>query len=283
MRPRRRSSIVASMPTHAHVARRLLRVPLPLPRTRRASLILILSTLLLATLLLTAAGSRTATADADASYSAGGAMVATEKWTYRGTGHPKPCVAWTEADGTVRSRVYAKTGFTFRRIPQVGAIGGMTGSGSAKMNVSRQINYRIHAVGQTPDCTPCGPLSEYGPCGDAVPDIVGDKGCAPHAGDGVLTATFVGTSLLVEGVAPSEVILRNCSALIPHGVPLGTPEPKLRTTRFRGAARKVERLKPGQKARFARTVKRGTGCKSNKGEMRSCTTYEAVVVVTRED
>lgn len=278
----RRSPIVASMPTHAHVVPGLRRVPLGPPRIRRASLTLLLTTFLLAALLLAAAGSRTATADG-ATYSAGGAMVATEKWTYRGIGHPKPCIAWTEADGTVRARVFAKAGFRFKRIPRVGAIGGMTGSGTASMNVSRQIGYRIHAVGRTPDCTPCGPLSEFGACGEAIPDIVGDKGCAPAAGKGTLTASFAGNTLLVQGAAPSELILRNCSALIPHGVPLGTPEPKLKLTRFRGAARLIERLKPGQKERFARTVKRGAGCKSNKGKWRSCTTYEAVFVVTRED
>ncbi|WP_157260703.1 hypothetical protein [Patulibacter minatonensis] len=218
-----------------------------------------------------------------ASYSATGAMVATELLTSRGAGHPKPCSAWVAADGTVRARVSTRTGFTYQRIARVGAIGGTTGNGGARMDVSRKIDYRIHAVGATPDCTPCGPLSEFGPCGPAIPDVVGRKACAPAAGRGVLTATLVRGALVVAGVAPSEVVLRNCSAGTPDGVPLGSPQPTLERTRFRGAARRIGRLAPGAQARFARKVSRGAGCRSTRGTWRSCTTYEAVVVVTRID
>lgn len=252
----------------------------PVASLRRSPFHRLLVALLLAGLLLVAGGGRTATADG-AVYSATAAMAATENWTYRGIGHPKPCIAWTQADGTVHARVYAKGGFQLRRLPRVGATGGMTGSGTASMKVSRKIDYRIHAVGTTPECTPCGPLSEFGPCREAIPDIVDAHGCHPEPGKGTVGATFSGGTLIVSGAAPSELLLRNCSKGVPYGVPLGSPQPELKTTRFAGAARRIERLAPGRQARFDRKITRGPGCKRNKGEMRSCTTYQAVIVVRR--
>lgn len=266
---RPRSPIVPDMSIHAPVA----------PRLRRPPARPLLVALLLAGLLV-AVGARTATADG-AVYSARAAMAATENWSYRGIGHPKPCIAWTQADGTVHVRVYATGGFQLRRAPRIGAIGGMTGSGTASMRVRRKIDYRIHAVGTTPECTPCGPLSEFGPCRDAIPDIVDARSCDPEPEKGSVGATFSGSTLIVSGTAPSELLLRNCSKGIPYGVPLGSPQPELKTTRFAGAARRIEKLAPGKEARFDRKIKRGPGCKGNKGEMRSCTTYQAVIVVRR--
>lgn len=270
MWPRAASPIVVSMSIHAHVA----------PRLRRGLFPSLLVGLLMTALLLAAAGARTATADG-AVYSARAAMAATEKWTYRGIGHPKPCIAWTQAEGNVHARVYGTGGFQLWRVPGVGAVGGMTGSGTASMTVRRKIDYRIHAVGKTPECTPCGPLSEFGTCGEAIPDVVDTASCIPEPDKGAVGATLKGSTLTVRGAAPSELILRNCSKGIPYGVPLGSPQPKLETFRFTGAARQIEKLSPGEDARFDRKIERGAGCKSNKGEMRSCTTYQAVIVVRR--
>lgn len=231
------------------------------------------------------AGAAAAPASATAAtYTASAGAVAKETWTYRTAQHPKPCANWTQADGVVRVRAYASGPFRFQRVRGVGAVGGLTDAQGPTLNVSRNIDWRIHATTDTPDCVPCGPLSEFGACKPAIADVVGAKDCRPNPGEGAVIATFDGGTLVTAPVAPSAEILRNCTVGIPHGVPLGSPEPKLLAMRFRGAADAVRRLEVGGTKRFRRVLHRGTGCKRRaKTDMSSCTRHETSVTVRRTE
>ncbi|MEV4419401.1 hypothetical protein AB0L40_05415 [Patulibacter sp. NPDC049589] len=248
------------------------------PRARPASLLALVMVLLCAAVLAPSAASATAAP----AYEASAASTAKETWTFKGAGAPKPCRSWTQASGTVSVRVFAKGGFRITRIPGLGTTGGLTDPQDPRMNIKRQVDYRIHQVGTTPDCTPCGPSSEFGTCGDAIPDLVGAPGCEPAAAPGgTVLATISGSTLVTKAVAPSASILRRCSSLVPAGVPVGSPEPKLVPMRFPGALRRIQRLKVGESAKFDRAVDRGPDCKRPSGELRTCTRHRTGVTVTR--
>lgn len=237
--------------------------------------------LLIAVLL---AGAATPASASAATYTASAGAVAKETWTFRGAANPNPCATWTQADGTVRVRVYSRGDFAFQAVRGVGAIGGLTDPQDPEMNVSRKIDWRMHTTGRTSGCTPCGPLSEFGACEPATPDVVGNKDCRPNPGEGSVLVTFTRSTLVTAPVAPSATILRDCTVGIPHGVPLGSPEPKLLPMRFRGAAARIRRLGVGETERFRRVVEKGTGCKRRaKTEMSSCTRHEASVTIRRTE
>jgi hypothetical protein len=221
-------------------------------------------------------------ATAAPAYEASAASTAKETWSFKGAGAPKPCLPWTQASGTVSVRVFAKGGFRITRIPGHGAIGGLTDPQDPTMNIRRKVDYRVHRVGVTPDCTGCGPSSELGVCGAPIPDLVGAPGCEPAAArGGTVLATIKGGTLVTTAAAPSAGLLRRCSSLVPAGVPVGSPEPKLVSMRFSGALRRIERLKVGERATFDRSVDRGPDCSRPSGELRTCTRHRTGVTVTR--
>jgi hypothetical protein len=256
-------------------------------RDRRSAARVVGMTRLLLALLVVLLTVPAASASAKPRYEVDAAIFAVEDWDYVRGNAPDRCSAWTEADGEVRGRVHTKGEFLLARVGSGPAFGGISGSARGTLEIQRKISWRVHEVGITPDCTPCGPSSEYGPCGDAPPpDDVGKVGCAPKAALGRVRGELAAGSLVVSAAAPSAKILRDCPRPRPSGVPLGAPEARFTTEVFRGAGRIIGRLGPGRSHTFRRESKSGSGCgrkRRKRDEMLSCTKHRTVVVIRRLD
>jgi hypothetical protein len=216
-------------------------------------------------------------------YRATAGVVTQVRWTSEDAGYPNRCRRWTRSEGSVRVRASAKGPVVLHALPGVGWTGGMEVFDDGRFAVERTVDYRVHHVGITPDCFPCGPDSAMGECGDPIPDDVGRRGCAPAASrSGTVYAAVKGGTLFVEGIGRSGEVLRECSKLIPTGVPVGPSEPKLLRTRYPGAAARILRLEPGESTRFSRESARGNGCRGRaRGRLRTCTTHLTSMTVTR--
>lgn len=229
-----------------------------------------------------------ATAAADPRYKASVAVVTEETFTYNQGGYPNDCDTWTHAEGTVRARASANGPLTFASAGGY-TVGGLSVLAKSETNVSRVIDYKIHAGARTGACTGCGPSSELGPCADQAPapDDVGRSSCPASptraASAARLTFTMTGT-LQVEGSTPSRKVLAECSRLfpVPPGVPIGSAELPLKKVTFAGAARKVAKLAKGSSTKFQDKPRAtGTSCRKKKVVMALCTKHETVVVVER--
>lgn len=227
------------------------------------------------------AGAAQAAVPAGAVYTASGGVATTVTWVQEGAGYPRACREWTRSEGHVRVRAVARGPFTLVQLR--GAVfGGMQTEGSGKLDVERKVGYRIHDVGVTRDCFPCGPDSEFGDCGEAIPDVVGSRRCAPAATRASVSARVDGGALTVQALARSAEILKECAKLVPRGVALGPPEPRLQTVRFAGAARRIAALAPGESTRFRKATERGADCRPRaRGAMRTCTRHLTEVTVRR--
>lgn len=131
-------------------------------------------------------------------------------------------------------------------------------------------------------CYPCGPDSEFGACGEAIPDVVGRRSCAPAARPASIEAVVRRGVLYVSALARSAELLAGCARLVPQGVPVGPPEPKLHAVLFAGAARRIAGLAGGESTRFRLLDETGAGCRPKvRARTRSCTTHLTEVTVRR--
>lgn len=223
---------------------------------------------------------------AAARYEADSAVFANEDWDYEQAGVGDPCRSWVEADGSVRLRWHTKGAFRFSDAGANLQFGGISALAPGTLEVRRKIHYRVHQGGTQPPCVPCGPTSEYGPCGPpAAPDRTGDANCAPaplRAGQRVLGTLSMGV-LTVNVAGSAAKTLRDCPRG-PDGTPLGMPDARPELQAFRGAGRVIRGLGPGRSHTFKREWKDGAGCGKRPKRlngMRSCVKYRAVVVVRR--
>lgn len=240
--------------------------------------------------LVSALAALTAAAPARAAlpYSADVTVSAQERWTSKPDGYPRDCPGWTYAKGTVSAAATARGPLTFAGSGGVFA-GGLSMDATQALDVKRVIDWKIHQAGTAPPCIPCGPQSELGACAPPPgPDQKDASTCAPPATsiDGLVRATLaVNGTLVVEAAsAPARKILLECTftQLLPPGVPLGTPEPQLKTIRFPGAGARIRALRPGGATTFRKVSKAGSACPATKkAVLTACTTYTTIIKVTR--
>lgn len=221
---------------------------------------------------------------AGARYAATAAVVVQEDFTLQQSGYPDECKSWTQATGSSRGRNVSKGRFLFAGGNGFFA-GGLSSTAEHSMSVTRDIDYRIHTAPDTSQCNPCGPQSEYGQCSNAAPpDEKGSADCAPAPDrkNGRIMISFVEKgALLVQPVMPLQAIMDACPKP-PKQVPYGTQIRPLKRT-FAGAAKAIERLRPGQEKKFAKKERVGRGCGKVKpqAEASLCTTHEMVVRIRR--
>lgn len=98
--------------------------------------------------------------------------VSTIAWHYQDPNYPQECATWSYGQGTQKSSISSSRPSTWEAIvisgghfePQLGPRGEVRVKGRVQRGSHR---WESHATPSTPQCTGCGPLSEYGPC---VPD-----------------------------------------------------------------------------------------------------------------
>lgn len=190
-------------------------------------------------------------------------------WSMRGKDAPNPCKAWVKGGGTQTigfstRRPMRYTAFSTPRIgdvrPQFVLLGGT--NAKYRATVERKGDWEENTIPQTSQCTPCGPLSEYGECKPEDAPLAPLYDCrrkAIRAPGAVLSYVDAGQNsgdevaslvdrLNVAMTAPTSGLYPHCPPEIADGTgrQLKHPEP-LAVDILGAAARKLTKLKPGRK------------------------------------
>ncbi|MDO8188731.1 hypothetical protein Q5424_17755 [Conexibacter sp. JD483] len=195
-------------------------------------------------------------------------------------GYPDRCKSWTQGRSTLVYDIEADAPFTLGLV-----VSGLDDSvfaliprGPVWMNDTRRFwKTRTHVGDNTSECSPCGPLSEYGLCTGALPDRVESDQCG---GDrktrgGALALTVSGSSMIVSGGPMAD--LSRCKAPRNGVVPMFSAQPKFTPMRIPGATKRLLRLKPGQQTRFQQKRRRGACDRLRGPGLRTCS--EQVVIM----
>jgi hypothetical protein len=140
---------------------------------------------------------------------------------------------------------------------------------------------RAHVADNTPDCSPCGPLSEYGLCTGALPDQVASDQCGGpgRRRGGALTLTVKGSAFVVAG-GPNANLSR-CKAPRNPSVPMFSAQPQFAPVRLAGAVTRLLRLKAGQRTTIRHNSRRGACGRLRGPGLRTCAERLVILRATR--
>lgn len=209
-----------------------------------------------------------------------------EEWRAQDPGYPDRCTSWEFAEGSANLGMSQRgtRRLTLMSLDRFGVLGEFDGEMYAPSELRRSLRFRYHSRPDTPECSPCGPLSEYGACSvENLPDTVHQPKCSPPHGRGPVNLFLDSRGLQIVAAPMLEKALAACpeqSVLAPEGMMRWQLEP----VTFRGAVRTLLRMKVRGEHTFRRETEteRGRGCRRIAGEgYRSCVTYTTVVVVQR--
>ena len=199
-------------------------------------------------------------------------------WSNRGKDAPNPCKAWIKGAGSKTigfstRRPVRYTAFSTPRIgdvrPQFVLLGGT--NARYRATVARKGDWVENTIPQTAQCTPCGPLSEYGECQAADTPIAPLWDCRrKQVAKPTALLTFVGAGqndgevaslvdrLNVQMTAPTGGLYPHCPPELADGTgrELHTPDP-LAVDILGAAARRLTKLRPGRKITLKGDAERG--------------------------
>lgn len=175
------------------------------------------------------------------------------QWSYKSLGWPDRCKSWTDGSGTQTIGISTRRPMTFRatrfdgRLPRAMkdvprfTLLGPFGRPRYRATVERQGDWREHVRPSTPECTPCGPLSEYGQCEGEQAPFVPLQRCGRHdlpeattsvelvpagtadADDELLVS--LGDAVKVELRTSLSGLFAQCAPNVQGGRSLAQPEP----------------------------------------------------------
>lgn len=199
------------------------------------------------------------------------------------TGYPDRCSTWTQGRGALTYDIEADRSFDVGIVesPVNDSLFVLVPRPPVWMSDLRRFwKTRSHVRDNTSDCTPCGPLSEYGLCTGALPDTLDSDQCGGPSKKrgGVLTLTAIGRALVVVGAPGGD--LSRCKAPRDRALPAILAVPRFEL-RLPGAARKLLRLKVGQRTTIRRETRRGACGRLRGRGLRTCSERLVIVRATR--
>ena len=149
-------------------------------------------------------------------------------WDYRSGKVDDDCSNWTKGSGTESLQVTSKRREQLRLERAFGRTM-LTGKrpGTFDGLISRNGSWKSHVPPNQPPCSPCGPLSEYGPCTDPVAEVPLKFSCGSRdAKRAMAMVGYVGNGipslsqgLQVNAIAqPSTDLFPNCPPSLPRGM-----------------------------------------------------------------
>jgi len=280
--------------------------------------------LLLATLVLLGAAAPTAHAltTTDMTFAVEVTGIHDVMWSYKSAGWPDTCKSWTDGAGTQTTGLSTRRPMTFRAtrldgklpramkdVPRFTLLGPF-GRPRYRATVERKGDWREYVRPATSECTPCGPLSEYGQCEGEQAPFVPLQRCGRHdlpratAALGFVPAgtadrddellVSLGDALTLELRTPLSGLFEQCAPDVQGGRSLARPEP-LPLAVGGAKVRSLKTLRVGRKLTFKLSAQAGlvqdggpeakpetcTPATVAGGGYRECATTEATVEVRR--
>lgn len=195
------------------------------------------------------------------------------------------CKASTTARSTVafETRAGRPLNVALIRNPINDTIWGQVGSNLQPLTeIYRYWKFRAHYMPETEECSPCGPLSEYGQCSGETFDDRGSDDCGSTEGEvrrGFLTLFVSDKGIFVS--AYPRAAFGSCPEPRQDGLPLGSADPKLERFVIPDGTRQLLRMKVGSSRVIRRTIRRGQCGKLSGRGLRVCVETRVHIRATR--
>jgi hypothetical protein len=212
---------------------------------------------LLVLLVLAPAGAHAATAR---TYAVAVTGIHVVDWQYQGEGYPDQCTAWSKGTGTqtLGIRTTKRARYMILSLPGV-APRLLTTKLGRYVGVARRTgsDWEDHAIPQTAACTPCGPLSEYGPCAEEPPPLAPLHDCARRNGVASAGVELFEAGKSYEPDGPAALVdalhvrtsvvagFRSCPPTQPDGPGLHAGDP-LEVSIVGAKVRRIRKLRRGR-------------------------------------
>lgn len=202
------------------------------------------------------------------------------QWTELSRTYPQRCKAWLKNRSFIEQKSTGASGSM--KVEDNGSYEyGNVEEDKLRGTIERVITVRGHSVPDTPACSPCGPLSEYGPCRGERPDITYHDTCGPKDGRFEWYMMLNGAQLLVRPGMPNDS-LESCpelDGLYAHEGP--SDDISVDTVILPSGGRQLLRLGVGARRTLEVTDRKGRCDRLGKVGMHSCVTVKATIVVRR--
>ncbi|ADB53278.1 hypothetical protein [Conexibacter woesei] len=201
------------------------------------------------------------------------------QWTDMSRGYPEKCDSWIKGGGVITTSVGAYTGLLKLDEYYAGKIWGHSPK-EGPAQVERRLDYQGHLKPDTEECSPCGPLSEYGRCRGEVPDENVKATCGPKRARASTSLTAENRSLTFNVAAGLDDFQQRCPEVELPADP-GPERPEFGKMTERGGTRQLLRLRRGERHTIVFQSRRGRCDRIGQRGWHHCATSTAKVLFRR--
>lgn len=201
------------------------------------------------------------------------------QWSDMSRGYPETCASWIKGGGTITTSVGAYSGLLEIDEYYPGKVAGHSPK-EGQGEVERRLDYQGHLRPDTEECSPCGPLSEYGRCRGAVPDEHVKATCGPRRARASTSLSAANRALTFNVSAGLDDFQQRCPEVELPADP-GPDRPEFARMIERGGTRQLLRLRRGERHEIVFQSRRGRCDRIGQKGWHYCATSTARVLFRR--
>lgn len=203
-----------------------------------------------------------------------------DAWSDQSRRYPDRCESWIKGSGLIRQTAQ-ETGSNIELDWIGGAWLTIGREFKTRGTFERTIDYRGHVMPNQRPCTPCGPLSEYGPCRPVVPDEHVRNTCGPRDGSFEMHLASDGPKMTLFAGMGSLDHIERCPEIDANWITDGPYSPDYGPVSVAGGTSRLLRMAVGDRRTLRFAGRRGRCSRLGRRGAHVCSSIAATIVFKR--